>query len=142
MSLAKKWLELIASDLEDFESFKRAGYHADPRTPGWVLRIDGKLNRAVFPDALKKDERLTPEMIGRILGQSYAYFGWILDCLRRNSAAFSDRFRRGLQDFFEEDYEESLDEEMRGQADFGFAFLFCRFGVVFLPVVSAVAALI
>src|SRR6266404_1309225 len=81
--------------------------------PEWVQRIDEELERRNFPVRIEKGERLTPRKLGQLLGQSFAYFGWLLDCLRRENSALSDRFHQSAREFFESDYDADVESSMR-----------------------------
>src|SRR5437764_3071964 len=69
--------------------------------PDWVERIDKELERRNFPISLEDDEEASPRKAGQLIGQTYAYYGWILDCLRRENSALSDRLRRSATDSFD-----------------------------------------
>ena len=55
---------------------------------------------------------------GQLLGQHYAYIGWMIDCLRRENTALRDRFQRDVKMSLEEDYEKNLATSVRQMVDF------------------------
>lgn len=126
MHLWDNWLDLIFDDLEN----ERKRQHRDPSNvslPAWVRRIDAQLERMLLPVRRKAGERLTAKRVGELLGQTYAYYGWILDSLRRPQSALSDRFKKGVREFLEEDYEPMFEDFMRTTADEGVVFHWIAF---------------
>jgi hypothetical protein len=81
--------------------------------PKWVARIDAELERRNFPIAIRPGDILTPRKVGQVVGQTYAYFGWLLDCLRRENSALSDRFHRETEQSLEADYDADIEASMR-----------------------------
>src|SRR5438132_438910 len=66
--------------------------------PSWVERIDEELERRNFPVRVEPGDEVDPRKAGQLIGQRYAYYGWILDCLRRPNGALIDKFRKDLQE--------------------------------------------
>jgi hypothetical protein len=81
--------------------------------PPWVGRIDEELTRRNFPIQVKRGVALVPRKAGQLIGQTYAYFGWILECLRRENSALRDKFRKGAQEWLDEDYDVEVERSIR-----------------------------
>jgi hypothetical protein len=126
MNLWNDWLSLILSDLEQSQRER----FVDPSTgevPAWVTKIDAELEKMLFPVRLAEDEKPTPKKVGALLGQTYAYYGWILDCMRKPSSALSTRFAKGVEEFLEEDFSADFAAEITTMADQGYVFALVKF---------------
>jgi hypothetical protein len=118
MSVESNWLDTILEEFGAYRDPSAIPAASDEWFPEWVMRIDRELARRLFPVRMAKGEKPTPEKVGQLLGQTYAYIGWIIDCLRRENSALRDRFDRGARELLEEDYEKGLEGSVRQMFDF------------------------
>lgn len=126
MSVHADWLQLI---LNEFGEYSDAGEIADDGAdvPAFVKTIDRELARRLFPVRIIKGEKATPAKVGQLLGQTYSYIGWTIDCLRRPNTALRDRFDRATREFLEDDYEASFASAIRNNVDQDLVLAQCAF---------------
>ena len=137
MNLWNDWLALILSDLEQSQRER----FEDPSTgtmQAWVTKIDAALEKMLFPVMLAEGEKVTPRKVGALLGQTYAYYGWIIDCMRKPNSALAARFQKGVEDFLEDDYEADFAAEITTMADQGYVFALVKFQHVLKRALSLV----
>ena len=117
MNLWDDWRLLVLSDLEYSQRERFRGPSSGEKFPVWVQKIDLALDKMLFPVRLGDGEKPTARKVGEFLGQTYAYFGWAIDCMRQSRGALVDRFKKSVKEFLEDDYSADFESEMRTLAD-------------------------